>query len=256
MSSAAGASAPPRSPAAAAPALLGPREPHGEAFASTSAYILGSHWLSPLPQTSPIPKTAPIGITLNPRLLKCGRQLGEEAGSVPAFLPSDRCHGPLRKHPIVDHPRAGTAATVTIRILPISLAERGTGMIRKGEKTSNFAFFPPLGSSALWGMRRRRLRLPRPGDGVDDSRGRRGGEAARARGHHVCKPKKSHVRAGSVLRPAAPAASGCRRGARGRARDRQRLPSRRHPGRGRLGEAPGVGGRGRSPLQGLALRWL
>lgn len=176
MSSAAGASAPPRSPAAAAPALLGPREPHGEAFASTSAYILGSHWLSPSLKTSPIPKTAPIGITSNPRLLKCGRQLGEEAGSVPALLPSDRCRGPLRKHPIVDHPRAGTAATVTIRILPISLAERRTGMIKKGEKPSHFAFFPPLGSSALWGMRRRRLRLPRPGDGVDDSRGRRGGK--------------------------------------------------------------------------------
>lgn len=81
--------------------------------------------------------------------------------------------------------------------------------------------------------------------------GEGGGEAARARGRHVCKPKKSHVRAGSMLRPAAPAASGCRRGARGQARHKQRLPSWHHPHRGRLGEASGTGGRSRPRCKGL-----
>ena len=178
MSSAAGASAPPRSPAAAAPALPGPGEPHSEAFASTSVYVLGLTSFSS-PKTSPIPKTVPISITLNPRLPKRGRRLGEEAGSVSALPPCDWCPGPLRKRSIMDHPQARMAATVTIRILPISLTERGTGMIKEGEKKNVILlFFPPLGSSAPRGMCRRRLRLPRPGDGVDDSRGRRGGSGA------------------------------------------------------------------------------
>lgn len=54
MSSAAGASAPPQSLTAAAPALPGPRESHSKAFASTSAYILGSHrFFSPRNLTHP-----------------------------------------------------------------------------------------------------------------------------------------------------------------------------------------------------------
>lgn len=80
----------------------------------------------------------------------------------------------------------------------------------------SISFFCSAGViSTKGGKRRRRLRLPWPalpgtGDGADDSREGRG-EATCARGRNVCKPKKSHVQAGSMLRPGAPAASGSER---------------------------------------------
>lgn len=72
-----------------------------------------------------------------------------------------------------------------------------------------------MGSSAPRGKRRRCLQihwpvLPGAGDGADDSREGRG-KATCAQGRNVCKPKKSHVQAGSVLWPGAPAASGSER---------------------------------------------
>lgn len=145
------------------------------------------------------------------------------------------------------------AAAVAIRILPISLAARGTGMIKKRggkKKKSNFAFFfffPPLGSSAPRGMRRRRLRLPRPGDGVDDSRGRRG-EKRRVHGAVMFVNLKKAM-CGQA------ACSG-----------RQHRLQARSTGTGKgqaAGSRPGKARRGTrhgrekaAPLQGLVARWL
>lgn len=87
--------------------------------------------------------------------------------------------------------------------------------------------------------------FPRPGDGVDDSRGRRG-EAARARGRHVCKPKISHVRAGSVRR-----GSRCSEEHGDRPGTGFPLPSRRHSNQGTLSEVPSEGGRSWSHGEGF-----
>lgn len=80
--------------------------------------------------SSPIPKTTPIGIALNPRLGKHNQQRVRKPGkpvTFQLFPPSTRRRGPLQKHLATDHPRAGMAATVAIRILPISLAKSGNG---------------------------------------------------------------------------------------------------------------------------------
>lgn len=109
--------------------------------------------------------------------------------------------------------RCGITATTELSSSWSSFSTTEKG---KGKKYQISIFlFPLLGSSAPRGKRRHRLQihwpaLPGAGDGADDSREGRG-KATCARGRNVCKPKKSHVRAGSVLWPGAPAASGSER---------------------------------------------
>lgn len=124
------------------------------------------------------------------------------------FPPSNQRRGPLHKHLTADHPQAAMAVTVVTRALPVLLAKNGNWNGERTEKQSLVLafFFPTLaGVSSTTGESADAASGfpgPVPVTGLM-THGEGGGQAPRVRGSHVCKPKKSHVRAGSVLRPAA-----------------------------------------------------
>lgn len=157
---------------------------------------------------SPIPKTTPFSIPLNPTLQKHNQQRVRKLGKPVTFqlFPLSSHHrGPLQKNsPQTTHKPGWQPQSPPVSSPPCS-PKVEMGMVKEQKNKVWFClFFSPLAgvSSTTGESADAASGFPSPVMGVDDSRGRRG-EAAHTRGCHVCKPKKSHVRAGSVLWPAA-----------------------------------------------------